>query len=276
MVGYFSHDSNSRNDEKIIRLRMELGAEGYGIYFMLLERLRENKDYTSSRDYEIIAFDLRVDANKIKKVVEDFDLFVLTEDGEHFYSNSFMDRMAIKDKKEKAKSENARRAAEARWKKQKEKEKNATEDNDNSDCNTNAMQSQNDSNSDEMRSDAKERKKESKESKESKRKESKETKEKKETYNSIILDYTSDLNLQKALQDYVAYRKSNPKKPFTIQALKLNLNNLTKSAKSERDKIQIVNNSIEKGWLSFYPLRSNSNFDNRLGSEWNEIAERGL
>lgn len=272
MVGYFSHDSNARNDEKIIRLRMELGAEGYGIYFMLLERLRENKDYTSSRDYEIIAFDLRVDANKIKKVVEDYDLFVLTEDGEHFYSNSFMDRMAIKDKKEKAKSENARRAAQARWNRQKE-EKNATEDDSNSDCNANAMQSHNESNSDEMRSDAKERKKESKESK---RKESKETKEKKETYNSIILDYTSDLNLQKALQDYVAYRKSNPKKPFTIQALKLNLNNLTKSAKNEREKIQIVNNSIEKGWLSFYPLRGNSNFDNRLGSEWNEIAERGL
>lgn len=273
MVGYFSHDSNARNDEKIIRLRMELGAEGYGIYFMLLERLRENKDYTSLRDYEIIAFDLRVDANKIKKVVEDYDLFVLTEDGEHFYSDSFMDRMAIKDKKEKAKSENARRAAQARWNRQKEEEKSATEDDSNSDCNANAMQSHNESNSDEMRSDAKERKKESKESK---RKESKETKEKKETYNSIILDYTSDLNLQKALQDYVAYRKSNPKKPFTIQALKLNLNNLTKSAKSEREKIQIVNNSIEKGWLSFYPLRSNSNFDNRLGSEWNEIAERGL
>lgn len=271
MVGYFSHDFNARNDEKIIRLRMELGAEGYGIYFMLLERLRENKDYTSSRDYEIIAFDLRVDANKIKKVVEDYDLFVLAEDGEHFYSSSFMDRMAIKDKKEKAKSENARRAAQARWKKQKDQEKNATEDNKDSDCNTKAMQSHNDSNSDEMRSDAKENKR-----KENKRKESKETKEKKETYNSIIVDYTSDLNLQKALQDYVAYRKSNPKKPFTIQALKLNLNNLTKSAKSEREKIQIVNNSIEKGWLSFYPLRSNSNFDNRLGSEWNEIAERGL
>lgn len=269
MVGYFSHDFNARNDEKIIRLRMELGAEGYGIYFMLLERLRENKDYTSSRDYEIIAFDLRVDATKIKKVVEDFDLFVLTEDGEYFYSNSFMDRMAIKDKKEKAKSENARRAAQARWNKRKEEEKNATEDKNNSDCNANAMQSQNDSNSDEMRSDAKENKRKE-------RKERKESKEKKETYNSIILDYTSDLNLQKALQNYVAYRKSNPKKPFTIQALKLNLNNLTKSAKSEREKIQIVNNSIEKGWLSFYPLRSNSNFDNRLGSEWNEIAERGL
>lgn len=273
MVGYFSHDSNARNDEKIIRLRMELGAEGYGIYFMLLERLRENKDYTSLRDYEIIAFDLRVDANKIKKVVEDYDLFVLTEDGENFYSNSFMERMSIKDKKEKDKSENARRAAQARWNKQKEQEKNTTEDDSNINCNANAMQSHSNSNSDEMRSDAKERKKERKESKESK---SKETKGKKETYNSIILDYTSDINLQKALQDYVAYRKSNPKKPFTIQALKLNLNNLTKSAKNEREKIQIVNNSIEKGWLSFYPLRSNSNFDNRLGSEWNEIAERGL
>ena len=35
-ANYFSHDSNARNDEKVIRLRMKHGAAGYGVYFMLL------------------------------------------------------------------------------------------------------------------------------------------------------------------------------------------------------------------------------------------------
>lgn len=94
---YFSHDADARNDEKIIRLRMRHGAEGYGIYFMILERLRGETDYMSVKDYNMIAFDLRVDAAKIKSVVEDFGLFVFTEDGKYFYSESFLRRMEMKD-----------------------------------------------------------------------------------------------------------------------------------------------------------------------------------
>ena len=47
---YFPHDSNARNSDKLIPVRMKYGAEGYGIYFMILERLREEKNYMSIRD----------------------------------------------------------------------------------------------------------------------------------------------------------------------------------------------------------------------------------
>lgn len=94
---YFSHDADARNDEKIIRLRMRHGAEGYGIYFMILERLRGETDYMSVKDYNMIAFDLRVDSARVKSVVEDFGLFVFTEDGKYFYSESFLRRMELKD-----------------------------------------------------------------------------------------------------------------------------------------------------------------------------------
>lgn len=97
MNNYFSHDSNARNSDKLIPLRMKLGAEGYGIYFMLLERLRDEKDYMSIKDYNMLAFDLRVDASKVKSVIEDFRLFVFTEDGKYFYSEGFKKRMDIKD-----------------------------------------------------------------------------------------------------------------------------------------------------------------------------------
>lgn len=89
----FVHDSNARNDERILALRIHHGAAGYGVYFMLLERLRDDKDYMCVKDYNTLAFDLRVDASLVKSVVECFGLFTLTEDGTKFFSESFSRRM---------------------------------------------------------------------------------------------------------------------------------------------------------------------------------------
>lgn len=90
---YFPHDNNARNDEKIIKLRMQLGAEGYGIYFMLLEKILESSDYSLVRDYNQLAFDVRVTSDKIKSVIEDFGLFSFTDDGKRLQSESFINRM---------------------------------------------------------------------------------------------------------------------------------------------------------------------------------------
>lgn len=95
---YFSHDCNARNDEKLMSLRMDHGAAGYGVYFMLLERCGESAGYTSVKDLKLIAFDLRADQDLIRSVIDDYDLFKLSGDGERFYSESFLERMAIKDK----------------------------------------------------------------------------------------------------------------------------------------------------------------------------------
>lgn len=117
MNNYFPHDSNARNSDKLLPVRMKYGAEGYGIYFMLLERLREEADYTSIKDYNMLAFDLRVDSGKLKSIIEDFGLFAFTDDGECFYSDSFKKRMEIKDAKSKKLSEAGRQGAEKRWNK---------------------------------------------------------------------------------------------------------------------------------------------------------------
>ena len=113
MTNYFSHDSNARNSDKLIPLRASMGVEGYGIYFMLLERLREEPDYMSVKDYNMLAFDFRVDAAKVKSVVENFGLFAFTDDGKCFYSEGFTRRMSVKDNK----SEKARLSALSRWEK---------------------------------------------------------------------------------------------------------------------------------------------------------------
>ena len=114
-TNYFSHDSNARNDEKLVGLRMKHGAAGYGVYFMLLERLREESSYTSVKDYNMLAFDLRVDASLIKSVIEDFGLFAFTDDGKCFYSESFSRRMGVKDEISIKRSEAGKRGNNKRW-----------------------------------------------------------------------------------------------------------------------------------------------------------------
>lgn len=112
---HFSHAQNARNTPEILNIRMKYGAEGYGIYFMILERLREDENYMSVTDYNVIAFDLRVDTSKVKAVVEDFGLFVFTENGEYFYSEILNENMEIKDEISKKKSEAGKKGAAKRW-----------------------------------------------------------------------------------------------------------------------------------------------------------------
>lgn len=114
-TNYFMHDSNARNDERIVCLRMIHGAEGYGVFFMLLERMMEETNYMSIKDYNTIAYDLRVDAALVKSVVEDFGLFVFTEDGEYFYSERFTKRMELKDSIRKQRSEIGKKGNMRRW-----------------------------------------------------------------------------------------------------------------------------------------------------------------
>lgn len=117
IMHYFPHDSNARNSDKLIRLRMRHKSAGYGVYFMILERLREEPEYMSVKDYNMIAYDLREDASLIKSVVEDFGLFVFTEDGKYFYSESFKRRMEVKDEKSKKRSEAGKKGMQKRWNK---------------------------------------------------------------------------------------------------------------------------------------------------------------
>lgn len=112
---YFPHDSNARNSDRLIKLRMRHGAAGYGVFFMIIERLREETEYMSVKDYNMIAFDLRVDASLVKSVVEDFGLFVFTEDGKYFYSESLCERMSVMDKSKSEKSAAGRKGMEKRW-----------------------------------------------------------------------------------------------------------------------------------------------------------------
>lgn len=92
-------------------MRMKLGWEGYGLYWGIIEILRDRTDHTGSKDYNEIAFELRVSAGLIKQVVEGFGLFTFTDDGKRFYSKRLSQDM---DKKARI-SAKRRQAAQERW-----------------------------------------------------------------------------------------------------------------------------------------------------------------
>ena len=115
MKNYFPHDSDARSDDKIIALRIKHKWEGYGLYWALIEKLRDSKDYVLKVDYNVLAFDLRSDASLIKSIINDFGLFSFTDDGECFYSKSLNMRMKPLDDKRAKLSDAGKRGNERRW-----------------------------------------------------------------------------------------------------------------------------------------------------------------
>tara|TARA_R100001594_G_scaffold121595_2_gene157524 strand:- start:9627 stop:10457 length:831 start_codon:yes stop_codon:yes gene_type:complete len=105
---YFSHDSNARNDQRIMKVRMEYGMQGYGIYFGIIEILRDQANYTLAfNDLESISFDLRVDIKILEDIVLNYSLFTTEDD--IFYSASLKRRMEALDKRRLKLSEAGRK-----------------------------------------------------------------------------------------------------------------------------------------------------------------------
>ena len=86
---YFPHFCNSRHDRKIRRVRKELGIEGYGIFFMLLEVLREQGDLKYPlEDIDLLAEELGTSEAKVKAVIFNYKLFSYNK--EYFESPKLM------------------------------------------------------------------------------------------------------------------------------------------------------------------------------------------
>ena len=107
---YFSHDANAQHDPKVIKMLSKMGWEGYGLYWALVERLRNEPEYVLQTDYDCIGYALRETGDTIKQLVEDYDLFII--DGDCFYSESLHQRMLMKEER----SQKARESALKRWK----------------------------------------------------------------------------------------------------------------------------------------------------------------
>ena len=101
---YFSHDSNARNDIKIKAMMSRYGYEGYGMYWAIVEMLRETKDYElPMEDYTFLALQQEFNgcSTDVQQYINDcintFKLFA--SDDESFWSESLKRRMGVMDKK---------------------------------------------------------------------------------------------------------------------------------------------------------------------------------
>lgn len=126
---FFPHDANARNDEKLLAVRMKHGMEGYGVYFALIEKLLESTDYILLKDYNTIAFELRVGAEIVKSIVEKFGLFQFTECGKLFYSETLKNRMTPLENIRDQRREAGKKSAAKRWGKHKKVTTVTTKDN---------------------------------------------------------------------------------------------------------------------------------------------------
>jgi hypothetical protein len=97
---YFSHDSNARNDEKILDLRSDYGYEGYGIYWSIIEVMRDSTGYKLDKN-KINALSIAINVSKdlLTKFVDDcinkYKLFICDKD--NYYSNRLLRSMKRKE-----------------------------------------------------------------------------------------------------------------------------------------------------------------------------------
>lgn len=131
---YFSHDSNAFTDPKILSMRYDYGLQGYGLYWVIIEMLRNEATYKLSLDkttYRAIQMQTYTDID-IEKYIDDCineyressqgnGLF--NSDGTYFWSESLLNRMSKMERVREKRAEAGKKSAEKRWGKKAKKKR---------------------------------------------------------------------------------------------------------------------------------------------------------
>jgi len=73
---YFSHDGNAHNDVKLQFLIDELGMEGYGIFWYLIESLFEAGGYLPIKIIPILARQMNTTQPKVEVIINNYGLYL--------------------------------------------------------------------------------------------------------------------------------------------------------------------------------------------------------
>lgn len=98
----------------------------------------------------------------------------------------------------------------------------------------------------------------------------KEKNKKRKTFEDVFSENHFSKELENTIKDFIDMRKTI-KKPMTTKALELLIKNLEKLTNLEEEKIEILNQSIEHGWQTVYPLKHNKN--NSSNGNMNDFRE---
>lgn len=113
---YLKHDINASQDDSVSWMRSEYGAEGYGLYWLINEYLRNQSACIASVErIDVIAFSIHVEPEKLKGFINDcINKYNLYENDEkYFWSSRLLDDKKHLDNIREKNSENARK----RWEK---------------------------------------------------------------------------------------------------------------------------------------------------------------
>lgn len=104
-----------RGDEKVLDLRMNEGARGYGVFIMLIEMLRDACNRQLLFNPKKLAYAINEsDEDCITRVVKDYGLFTITP--ENYIKSDWLDtQLAEFDNKKEAAAAAGRRGAAKRW-----------------------------------------------------------------------------------------------------------------------------------------------------------------
>lgn len=87
-------------------------------------------------------------------------------------------------------------------------------------------------------------------------------KKKKTDFDELIDGYTENINLRKNIYEFIKMRKG-VKAAITTLGLKKILNKLDTLAKSDNEKIAILDNSIMNSWKGIFPINKQNNISNK-------------
>lgn len=115
MYNYFPHPSNARSSSMLVSLLIEEGFEGYGLYWAILEVLRDAPDYRYSSDFRVWSYVLHsADPTKVQRVLENYGLFDHDENG-LLYSPWLSDQLGTYDDTKRRRQEAGKKGAASRW-----------------------------------------------------------------------------------------------------------------------------------------------------------------
>lgn len=224
---YFSHDSNARNDPKLVSAISVYGVQAYAWFFMIIEILRDQTGYKLSINkyiWNTLAMQLYSDASTIERFVHDCcNEFIddngslLSIDDKNLWSNSLFRRMKsvdeVRDKR--------REAAQIRWSKK-------------SNANGMHLHMQEHSKTDAIKE--------------------KKSKENNNKYSVMLSEFTNDESLIKTFYDFFEMR-NKIKRPVTERALSNLLSKLMNLSPDVKIQIAILEQSILNCWQDIFPLK---------------------
>ena len=230
---YFSHDYNAANDTKILFLRHQLGMEGYGIYWFLIEQLANAGGKLPLELIPVLTMQMQSTDVKVNGVIHNFGLFTIEHN--EFWSDRLQNHLELRNRL----SEGGKNGAANRW------------------GNRGAI------------GDVNAKKRKEKQSKVKEIKETK-TKEKKEVVfpfsSNLFLDKWNIWVEFKKEQFNFTYKSAISKQAALNELVKL-------SNGQEGVAIAIIEQSINKGWKGFFELKNEHNGINQTKSRVSHTTE---